>query len=155
MNKKDLDIIIKETILEMLKEGNETVIKMMIQHESKFEKLTESKEEFVNNKIKLLKEELGIVDDLDEDQPEILSEQKKMMELAGIITESRGKLEGWSNAMFGSIQIGEEFKMEDDPDDAILIKVSKTHYKVATKGHPASGVKFDAKPKDKVYTKKG
>ena len=84
------------------------------------------------------------------------SELKKLiMECVKELNESRGKLEGWSNAMFGSIQIGEEFKMEDDPDDAILIKVSKTHYKVATKGHPASGVKFDAKPKDKVYTKKG
>jgi hypothetical protein len=71
------------------------------------------------------------------------------------ISESRGRLEGYSEAMFGKIEIGEEFKLDDDPDDAILIKVSKNQYKVSSKGHPASGVKFGMKPNDKVYTKKG
>jgi hypothetical protein len=49
---------------------------------------------------------------------------------------------GHARKTFGRVPVGGLFQLKDDPDNATLQKVSKTHYKVTTPGHPARGIKY-------------
>lgn len=179
MNKKELVRIIEETILEMLEEGDDSLINMMMESEKNFNEESVDRETFINETIDALKDRLGVLDEevSDEDSP-MIEEQMKMISLAKYLdtgdesvlreasmpkdqkeleSRERGRLKGYSEEMFGKIAIGDEFKMAMDPGDAILVKVSKTHYKVKNSDDKYSvGLKEKfGNPKDKVYIKKG
>jgi hypothetical protein len=80
----DIKKLIKEMILEMLENNDDGLIKVMMEHDKKFESITENKDEFVGDKIKLLKEELNIQDEPSEEEVVQLNEMKKILDLAGI-----------------------------------------------------------------------
>lgn len=43
---------------------------------------------------------------------------------------------------FGAVPIGALFQLKDDPDNAMLKKISKSSYIVVTRGISGSGLKF-------------
>jgi hypothetical protein len=47
---------------------------------------------------------------------------------------------------FGRVPMGGLFQLKDDPDGAMLQKVGKAAYVVATPGHPGRGVKYPISP---------
>lgn len=179
MRKEELARIIEETILEMLEEGDDSLIDLMMEHEKNFNGEEVDRETFINETVENLKDSLGILEeDVDEEDLPMIEEQRKMLSLVEYLdtgdesvlreasmpkdqkeleSRERGRLKGYSEEMFGKIAIGDEFKMAMDPGDAILVKVSKTHYKVKSSNDKYSvGLKEKfGNPKDKVYTKKG
>jgi len=82
MNEKDLTQLIEETILEMLKEGDEALIQLMMENEKNFGGEVTSEEAFVNETVERLTEKLGIIVEEEEveDTP-LLQEQRKMLGL--------------------------------------------------------------------------
>jgi hypothetical protein len=53
-----------------------------------------------------------------------------------------GRTSGRTGKTFGRVPVGALFQLKDDPDNAILKKVSKGSYVVVTRGLPGSGLKF-------------
>ena len=54
---------------------------------------------------------------------------------------------GHAGKTFGRVPIGSLFQLKDDPDNAMLRKVSKAAYVVDTPGHIARGIKYTISPK--------
>lgn len=84
MNDNELVKIIEETILEMLEEEDETLLQLMMEHETNISgEGVSDKETFLNETIDRLKDKMGIItedEEVDENDP-ILLEQKKMLGL--------------------------------------------------------------------------
>ena len=82
MNKNDLSRIIEETILEMLEEGDESLIGLMMEHEKNFNGEDTDRETFITETISALKTSLGvIVEEVSEEDSQLISEQRKMLTL--------------------------------------------------------------------------
>lgn len=90
--KLDIERIIKEVILEMLENEDEKLINLMYEHEKKFGEKIDDVGLFVENKIKLLQEELNVEpkkEVLTEEEKKEESDLEKMYRLAGILTEKK------------------------------------------------------------------
>ncbi len=83
MDKSQLTRIIEETILDMLKERDEGLVALMMEHERNLGGDPGIKDEFINETINIISERLGLlVEDNDTEGAEIIVEDtKKMMEL--------------------------------------------------------------------------
>lgn len=80
----NIERIIEETILEMLKERDSSLINLMMEYEKNLGEDENDREKFINETIEALSDKLGILseeDESDEAAP-MLSEQRKMLSLA-------------------------------------------------------------------------
>ena len=145
MNREDLSRIIEETILEMLEEGDESLVGLMIEHEKHFNGGDIDRETFINETIDALKDNLGVLNEVVEEDNPILDEQRKMLSLIEYLdTGNENVLRERTETTFNDLEVGDKFEIPGGAEDDVeLTKISKTHYKVTKKGHAASGTKYN------------
>jgi len=81
MKKKELVQIIEETILEMLKENDEGLVGLMMEHDKNIGGEVTDKATFVNETIEKLSDRLGIINEEEAVDGDMLTEQQKMLGL--------------------------------------------------------------------------
>ncbi len=92
VSKTDLANIIMETVYEMIEEGDEGLINLMMESERMAGEEIGPIDEWVEKTTAVLQEALGIDPDAEPEVNLITEETKKMADLAGIISEGSSKL---------------------------------------------------------------